>query len=61
MSVWSDFKDFAIRGNMVDLGTGVIIGTAFGQIVTSVVQDVTMPLLNPLIPDGRWRGWVFGP
>ena len=61
MSVLKDFKDFAIKGNMVDLAIGVIIGTAFGQIITSIVQDITMPLLNPLMPDGRWREWAIGP
>jgi large conductance mechanosensitive channel len=61
MSIWKDFKDFAVKGNMVDLAIGVIIGGAFGSIVTSIVQDVTMPLLNPLMPQGRWREWIVGP
>jgi large conductance mechanosensitive channel len=61
MSVLKNFKDFAIKGNMVDLAIGVIIGTAFGQVITSIVQDITMPLLNPLMPHGRWREWVIAP
>lgn len=61
MPVLKDFKDFAIKGNMIDLAIGVIIGTAFGQIITSIVQDITMPLLNPLIPKGHWREWMIGP
>ena len=61
MSVWKNFKDFAVKGNMVDLAVGVIIGAAFGSIVTSIVQDVTMPLLNPLMPKGHWRDWVIEP
>ena len=61
MPLLKDFKEFAIKGNMVDLAIGVIIGGAFGQIITSIVQDVTMPLLNPLMPQGQWREWVVGP
>lgn len=61
MPVVKDFKDFAVKGNMVDLAIGVIIGTAFGQVITSIVQDITMPLLNPLMPHGRWREWVVPP
>ncbi len=44
-----EFKEFAIKGNMVDLAIGVIIGGAFGKIVTSLVNDVIMPLLGLLI------------
>src|SRR4051794_36162096 len=41
--MWKEFKQFATRGNMVDLAVGVIIGAAFGKIVTSLVSDVVMP------------------
>lgn len=44
-----EFKEFAIKGNMVDLAVGVIIGGAFGKIVTSIVNDIIMPLLGLLI------------
>ena len=43
MSVFKEFRDFIARGNVVDLAVGVIIGGAFGKIVTSVVTDVVMP------------------
>jgi len=43
MSVLKEFRDFAMRGNVVDLAVGVIIGGAFGKIVTSVVNDIIMP------------------
>jgi large conductance mechanosensitive channel len=43
MSVMKEFRDFAMRGNVVDLAVGVIIGGAFGKIVTSVVNDIIMP------------------
>lgn len=44
--MWKEFKEFAIKGNAVDLAVGVIIGAAFGGIVTSLVKDVLMPPLG---------------
>jgi large conductance mechanosensitive channel len=41
--VLKEFKEFAMRGNVMDLAVGVIIGAAFGKIVTSLVEDVLMP------------------
>lgn len=46
MSLFSDFKKFAMRGNVVDMAVGVIIGTSFGKITTSLVNDVLMPPLG---------------
>lgn len=46
MAVMQEFKDFAIKGNVVDLAVGVIIGAAFGKIVGSVVDDLIMPLVG---------------
>jgi len=43
MSMLKEFKEFAMRGNVIDLAVGVIIGTAFGKVVTSVVNDIIMP------------------
>ena len=43
MAIIKEFKDFSMRGNVVDLAVGVIIGAAFGKIVTSLVNDVIMP------------------
>jgi large conductance mechanosensitive channel len=48
MSLIKDFKEFAIKGNVVDLAVGVIIGAAFGKIVSSFVSDVVMPPLGML-------------
>ena len=45
----SDFKDFISRGNVVDMAVGVIIGAAFGKIVTSLVDDILMPAIGALI------------
>lgn len=44
-----EFKEFALKGNMVDLAVGIIIGGAFGKIVTSLVSDLIMPLVGMLI------------
>src|SRR5689334_10274351 len=41
--MWKEFRDFVMRGNVVDLAIGVVIGAAFGKIVTSFVEDVLMP------------------
>ena len=44
-----EFKDFAVKGNAVDMAVGVIIGGAFGKIVTSIVDDIIMPPIGWLI------------
>ena len=44
-----EFREFAIKGNVVDLAVGVIIGTAFGKIVSSLVADIIMPLIGVII------------
>jgi large conductance mechanosensitive channel len=49
MGVASEFKEFAMKGNVVDLAVGVIIGAAFGKIVSSLVGDVIMPPLGKVI------------
>jgi len=49
MSWLKEFREFAIKGNVVDLAVGVIIGTAFGKIVSSLVADIIMPLIGILI------------
>ena len=46
MSIMSEFKEFAVKGNVIDLAVGVIIGAAFGRIVDSVVNDLIMPLVS---------------
>jgi len=50
MSMLQEFKEFAMRGNVLDMAVGVVIGAAFGKIVTSLVNDVIMPPL----------GWITG-
>ncbi len=49
MSVMQEFKEFAIKGNVIDLAVGVIIGAAFGKIVDSVVTDLIMPVIGAVV------------
>ena len=49
MSIMSEFKEFAMKGNVVDLAVGVIIGAAFGKIVDSLVKDLIMPIIGKVI------------
>ena len=53
-----EFKKFALRGNVVDLAVGVIIGVAFGAIVTSLVNDIIMPIFKAITGHAR-LGAVF--
>lgn len=56
-----EFKEFAMRGNVLDLAVAVIIGAAFGKIINSLIADVIMPLINPAVPGGDWRALEVGP
>src|SRR2546430_5263120 len=47
--MWKEFKEFAVKGNAIDLAVGVIIGAAFGKIVTSVVEDLLMPPIGRIV------------
>jgi large conductance mechanosensitive channel len=49
MSLASEFKEFAMKGSVIDLAVGVVIGGAFGKIVSSLVGDVVMPALSPIL------------
>ena len=49
MGMLGEFKEFAMRGNVVDLAVGVVIGAAFGKIVTSLVNDIVMPVVGMLV------------
>jgi large conductance mechanosensitive channel len=59
MSVVTEFRDFAIKGNVVDLAVAVIIGGAFGKIVSSLVGDLVMPLLGVLIGGLNFSGLML--
>jgi large conductance mechanosensitive channel len=56
MSMLQEFKSFAMKGNVVDLAVGVIIGAAFGKIVASLVEDVIMPLVGTLLGGVNFSG-----
>ena len=58
-----EFKDFAVKGNVMDMAIGVIIGGAFGKIVSSFVSDIVMPLIGLLVGGKdftQWK-WVLSP
>lgn len=47
--MWKEFKEFALRGNVIDLAVGIIIGGAFGKVVSSLVNDIIMPPIGLLL------------
>lgn len=49
MSMFKEFREFAVKGNVVDLAVGVIIGAAFGKIVDSLVNDIVMPVVGAIV------------
>jgi large conductance mechanosensitive channel len=51
----ADFQKFITQGNVIDLATAVVIGGAFGKIVTSFVENIIMPIVTMLTPGGSWR------
>jgi large conductance mechanosensitive channel len=55
-----EFKKFALRGNVVDLAIGVIIGTAFGKIVDSMVNDIMMPVIGRIFGGLDFSNYFFG-
>ena len=61
MGFVKEFKEFAVKGNAIDLAVGVIIGGAFGKIVTSIIDDLIMPLVGAIIgkPDFSSLYWVM--
>lgn len=50
-----EFRDFAFKGNVIDLAVGVVIGAAFGKIVAGMVDDIIMPIVSLAMPSGEWR------
>ncbi len=56
MSIVKEFREFAVKGNVVDLAVGVIIGAAFGKIVSSLVEDVVMPVLGVVMGGLNFSG-----
>lgn len=58
--MWQEFKDFAFKGNVIDLAVGVVIGAAFGGIVTSFVENIITPLVGMLMGGIDFTGIKFG-
>lgn len=59
MSMIQEFKEFAVKGNVIDMAVGVIIGTAFGKIVSSFVADVVMPPIGVLLGGVNFSDLAF--
>ena len=60
MSIRQEFKAFIMKGNVVDLAVAVVVGTAFGKIVTAFVDGIVMPLVSYVLPSGDWQSWSLG-
>lgn len=59
--LWKQFKSFALKGNITDLAVAVVLGTAFGAVVNSLVKDVVMPILSYIVPnEGGYLKWQLG-
>jgi large conductance mechanosensitive channel len=59
-SLLTEFKNFALKGNVIDLAVGVVIGAAFGNVISSLVKNLIMPLVNLVVPgSGSYEDWVF--
>jgi large conductance mechanosensitive channel len=62
LSFAEEFKAFALKGNVIDLAVGVVIGTAFGAIIKSLVENIIMPIVSIPIPTtGGYTTWHIGP
>lgn len=59
MSFAKEFKAFALKGNVVDLAVAVVIGGAFGKIVSALVADIIMPIVGKILPSNEWRNWTL--
>jgi len=60
MGFIQDFTGFALKGNVVDLAVAVVIGKAFGDIVSALVADVIMPIIAMVSPNKSWLTWELG-
>jgi len=59
MSMMSEFKEFAVKGSVIDLAVGVIIGAAFGKIVDSLVKDLIMPIVGSIFGGLDFSNWFI--
>lgn len=63
MKIWKEFKEFAFKGNVMNLAVGVVIGTSFGKITTSLVNDIIMPIFGWMTAGMEFKSlkWVLSP
>jgi large conductance mechanosensitive channel len=61
MKLMQEFRAFALKGNMIDLAVAVVIGGAFGKVITALVEDVVMPIVSTVLPGGDWREFTATP
>ena len=59
LKIYKEFKEFAIKGNMFDMAVGIIIGTAFSKVVSSLVQDIIMPPIGVLLGKLKFENLAF--
>ena len=60
MSFKNEFKTFITKGNVIDLAIAVVIGAAFGKIVSAFVDGIIMPIVSYVLPQGDWQTWALG-
>ena len=61
MSMKDEFKAFVMKGNVIDLAVAVVVGGAFGKIITAFVDGIVMPLVTYVLPANiKWEEWVLG-
>jgi large conductance mechanosensitive channel len=60
MGMWKDFKEFAFKGNVIDLAVALVIGAAFTKIVTTLSEAVILPLVSKALPTGSYATWAPG-
>ncbi len=59
-SLWSEFKTFAFKGNLIDLAVAVVLGSAFGAVINSLVKNIFMPLISYVTPGMTYTEWHLG-
>ena len=59
MSFTSEFREFAVKGSVIDLAVGIIIGAAFGKIVDSLVKDIIMPIVGAIFGGLDFSNWFI--
>ena len=58
--MWKEFKEFAMKGSVIDLAVGMVIGTAFSAIIKSLVSDVITPAFQPFLNGVDFEKWTWG-